>query len=104
MSVWNGASYYVEVFGRRFEKELLELKRELEKLQSTERAVSESNAETGGSGEVSGEVSGKDEGPADAEAEAEGEVEEASEGEAAVAATGLPDVPLGEEEEEKKDK
>lgn len=30
MSVWNGASYYVEVWGRRFEKELQALRRELE--------------------------------------------------------------------------
>ncbi|QSL64509.1 hypothetical protein MERGE_001810 [Pneumocystis wakefieldiae] len=28
-SVWNGASYYVDVFGRRFQKELEDLRREV---------------------------------------------------------------------------
>ncbi|KAN0062087.1 hypothetical protein ACQY0O_005604 [Thecaphora frezii] len=41
ISVWNGASYYVEVFGRRFEKELLELRREVEVMQSTELALAD---------------------------------------------------------------
>ncbi|CDW96690.1 hypothetical protein, partial [Sporisorium scitamineum] len=40
ISVWNGASYYVEVFGRRFEKELLELRREMEMIKTTESVVS----------------------------------------------------------------
>lgn len=48
VSIWNGASYYVEVFGRRFEKELLALKRELEVMQTTESVVSA--AEARGSG------------------------------------------------------
>jgi len=30
VSVWNGASFYVEVFGRRFEKQLIALRREFE--------------------------------------------------------------------------
>lgn len=66
MSVWNGASYYVEVFGRRFEKELLALKQEMELMQTTESVVSGAS----GNGD-----------------KAEGE---ASEGEAAAAASGLP--------------
>lgn len=41
ISVWNGASYYVEVFGRRFEKELVSLRRELEDLRSTEQAIAQ---------------------------------------------------------------
>ncbi|PWN48473.1 hypothetical protein IE53DRAFT_389331 [Violaceomyces palustris] len=41
ISVWNGASYYVEVFGRRFEKELMELRREMELIRRTESAVSD---------------------------------------------------------------
>ena len=44
ISVWNGASYYVEVFGRRFEKELLELRREMELIKTTESVVSETHA------------------------------------------------------------
>ncbi|EGG04048.1 uncharacterized protein MELLADRAFT_37620, partial [Melampsora larici-populina 98AG31] len=32
VSVWNGASFYMEVFGRRFEKELNALKKELDSL------------------------------------------------------------------------
>ncbi|CAH7672705.1 hypothetical protein BY996DRAFT_4577767 [Phakopsora pachyrhizi] len=32
VSVWNGASFYVEVFGRRFEKEMNGLKKELDQL------------------------------------------------------------------------
>jgi hypothetical protein len=35
LSVWNGAGYYVEVWGRRFERELDALKREIE---ATQRA------------------------------------------------------------------
>ena len=70
VSVWNGASYYVEVFGRRFEKELLELRREMELMSQTESVVS---------------AAGKD-----TEAEVENERSEVSEGEAAAAASGLP--------------
>ncbi|SPO47895.1 uncharacterized protein PSANT_05583 [Moesziomyces antarcticus] len=67
VSVWNGASYYVEVFGRRFEKELLELRREMELIKSAEQAVS---AGTG--------------------ADTDKEKDEVSESEAAAAATSLP--------------
>ena len=34
LSVWNGASYYVEVWGRRFEKELQQLQREMDVLRA----------------------------------------------------------------------
>jgi hypothetical protein len=34
-SVWNGATYYVDVFGKRFEKELADLRREVEKWQNS---------------------------------------------------------------------
>jgi hypothetical protein len=34
-SVWNGATYYVDIFGTRFQKELEDLRREVEKLQSS---------------------------------------------------------------------
>ena len=44
VSVWNGASYYVEVFGRRFEKDLIALRRELDLMQSTESAVAHATA------------------------------------------------------------
>lgn len=36
VSVWNGASFYMEVFGRRFEKELNNLKQEIDKLNKVE--------------------------------------------------------------------
>lgn len=36
VSVWNGASFYMEVFGRRFEKELNNLKQEIDKLNKAE--------------------------------------------------------------------
>ncbi|KDN45756.1 hypothetical protein K437DRAFT_294491 [Tilletiaria anomala UBC 951] len=39
MSVINGASYYVEVWGRRFEKELIALRKELEAARSADQAV-----------------------------------------------------------------
>jgi hypothetical protein len=67
VSVWNGASYYVEVFGRRFEKDLLELRREMELIKSAEQAVS---AGTG--------------------ADTDKERDDVSESEAAAAATSLP--------------
>ncbi|TKY88339.1 hypothetical protein EX895_002691 [Sporisorium graminicola] len=73
ISVWNGASYYVEVFGRRFEKELLGLRREMEMIKTTESVVSGVNTRS-----------------RDAEAAAEGEEEEEEPAEAAAAASGLP--------------
>ncbi|PWZ02003.1 hypothetical protein BCV70DRAFT_198286 [Testicularia cyperi] len=39
VSIWNGASYYVEVFGRRFEKELVALRKEIEAMKTAELAV-----------------------------------------------------------------
>ena len=42
LSVWNGAGYYVEVWGRRFERELDALKREIEATQQASAAVDES--------------------------------------------------------------
>lgn len=77
VSVWNGASYYVEVFGRRFEKELLELRREMEMIKTTESVVSGSRAGKRDGGAEGGEV----------------EAEEPAE-DAAAAASGLP--PSGE--------
>ncbi|CCF49390.1 hypothetical protein NDA14_007963 [Ustilago hordei] len=83
ISVWNGASYYVEVFGRRFEKELLQLKRELEAMQRTESVLNNSGsppAVTPGIGEEGKQLG-----------EEEGEVE-VKESEAAAAASGMPEV------------
>ena len=34
-SVWNGATYYVDIFGKRFQKELEDLRAEVEKLQNS---------------------------------------------------------------------
>jgi len=42
LSVWNGASYYLEVWGRRFERELDALKREIEATQRASAAADES--------------------------------------------------------------
>lgn len=41
LSVWNGSCYYVEVWGRRFERELDALKREIEATQHASAAVDE---------------------------------------------------------------
>lgn len=92
VSVWNGASYYVEVFGRRFEKELLELKREMEVLKRTEFALDSSGSPPAVTPGVGGEGNKQ-------LGEAEGEV---SESEAAAAASGLPEASALDEE--KKDK
>lgn len=93
VSVWNGASYYVEVFGRRFEKELLQLKRELEAMQRTESVLNNSGsppAVTPGIGEEGKQLG-----------EEEGEVE-VEESEAAAAASGMPEVSALDDD--KKDK
>ncbi|SYW82578.1 uncharacterized protein UBRO2_04700 [Ustilago bromivora] len=93
VSVWNGASYYVEVFGRRFEKELLQLKRELEAMQRSESVLNNSGsppAVTPGIGEEGKQLG-----------EEEGEVE-VEESEAAAAASGMPEVSALDED--KKDK
>ncbi|UZJ52607.1 hypothetical protein CBS101457_001927 [Exobasidium rhododendri] len=42
LSVWNGAGYYVEVWGRRFERELDALKREIEATQRASAGTDES--------------------------------------------------------------
>jgi hypothetical protein len=34
-SVWNGATYYVDIFGKRFEKELEDLRAQVEKWQGS---------------------------------------------------------------------
>lgn len=34
-SVWNGATYYVDIFGKRFQKELNDLRAEVEKWQNS---------------------------------------------------------------------
>jgi hypothetical protein len=44
-SVWNGATYYVDIFGKRFQKELEDLRAEVEKWQN-----SPSRSERGTSG------------------------------------------------------
>lgn len=44
-SAWNGATYYVDIFGRRFQKELEDLRSEVEKWQN-----SPSRSEGGASG------------------------------------------------------
>lgn len=40
VSAWNGATFYVEVFGRKFEKELEKLRKEMELASATGSAVS----------------------------------------------------------------
>lgn len=64
--MWNGSCYYVEVWGRRFERELDALKREIEATQRASAAVDESAPATR-------TASRRD---SEAEAEAEAEVEE----------------------------
>lgn len=49
MSVWNGAGYYVEVWGRRFEKELQALQKELDAAKEVSSAL-----DSAGTGTVSG--------------------------------------------------
>ncbi|SOV06182.1 uncharacterized protein UDID_19429 [Ustilago sp. UG-2017a] len=93
VSVWNGASYYVEVFGWRFEKELLQLKRELEAMQRTESVLNNRGsppAVTPGIGEEGKQLG-----------EEEGEVE-VEESEAVAAASGMPEVSALDDD--KKDK
>jgi hypothetical protein len=34
-SVWNGATYYIDIFGKRFQKELEDLRAEVEKWQNS---------------------------------------------------------------------
>ena len=34
-SIWNGATYYVDIFGKRFQKELEELRAQVEKWQNS---------------------------------------------------------------------
>lgn len=46
LSVWNGAGYYVEVWGRRFERELEALKREIQAAQVASSAAADDSAPT----------------------------------------------------------
>lgn len=39
VATWNGASFYVEVFGRKFERELESLRREMEQMSATQSSV-----------------------------------------------------------------
>jgi hypothetical protein len=45
-SVWNGACYYVDFFGKRFQKELEDLRAEVEKWQNSPLANTQSNSGT----------------------------------------------------------
>ncbi|PWN30579.1 hypothetical protein BDZ90DRAFT_229596 [Jaminaea rosea] len=86
MSVWNGASYYVEVWGRRFEKELQALRRELEAAKEVSMALdsegkptgttTSSNAGTGVATPVSGQGHGGEASPTSRQS-SEGELVEA---------------------------
>ena len=82
---WNGATYYIDVFGRRFEKELESLKRDVAKLsQSPGMAgqdegttpggspVGSPNALTGADGTKEGKSTALDLGPAAQEGKGEG--------------------------------
>jgi hypothetical protein len=40
-SVWNGATYYVDVFGKRFQKELEDLRAQVEQWQNSPRSLSD---------------------------------------------------------------
>jgi len=42
-SVWNGATYYVDIFGRRFQKELEDLRAEVAKWQNSPLSASGSS-------------------------------------------------------------
>ncbi|KAK4701866.1 hypothetical protein P7C70_g4364, partial [Phenoliferia sp. Uapishka_3] len=44
VSVWNGGSFYLEVFGRKFEKELLALRKELEEHQTQHALLNTQNS------------------------------------------------------------
>ena len=51
MSVVNGASFYIEVFSRRFEKELIALRKEVEEAKKADKAVAKAvDEENGGNG------------------------------------------------------
>lgn len=60
---WNGATYYIDVFGRRMEKELNELRKEVQRMaQSPELA---GQGQDGGGGDAgAGKASALDLGPA----------------------------------------
>ena len=45
-SVWNGATYYVDIFGKRFQKELEDLRAEVEKWQNSPLRSDGSNSGT----------------------------------------------------------
>jgi len=45
-SVWNGATYYVDIFGKRFQKELEDLRAEVEKWQNSPLRLDGSNSGT----------------------------------------------------------
>lgn len=47
MSVWNGAGWYIEVFGRKFEKELDALRRELDAAKEVSTALDQSQNASG---------------------------------------------------------
>jgi hypothetical protein len=66
LSVWNGAGYYVEVWGRRFERELDALKREIEATQQASAAADSESLSVPATRSVSRRDS-------DAEAEADAE-------------------------------
>ena len=42
-SIWNGATYYVDIFGRRFQKELEVLRAEVEKWQNSPTSATSGN-------------------------------------------------------------
>ena len=44
-SVWNGATYYIDIFGKRFQRELAELRAEVEKWQQSPLRVAEGTAD-----------------------------------------------------------
>jgi hypothetical protein len=43
-SVWNGATYYVDIFGKRFQKELEDLRAEVERWQQSPLGGASGNA------------------------------------------------------------
>lgn len=80
ISVWNGASYYVEVFGRRFEKELLQLRSELELIRTAEKVVADAGKKHKSGMEQEGHV----------EEDRDEDKEQQAAAAAAAAASGLP--------------
>ncbi|KAF2095618.1 hypothetical protein NA57DRAFT_67964 [Rhizodiscina lignyota] len=52
-SVYNGATYYIDIFGRRFERELEQLRRDVQRMQNSPDGRHERSTSTGSDSEIS---------------------------------------------------